>query len=514
MKDFSASLQNIEDRLLLIPEDARDLETLRDELQTIMSLIQDQILERHLSLEEIKSIDKQAGRIKHIAAFFGKLEHISECLLAEAGGEASHILSKGFRGTKIEDGRETMLEWQSLETKQYASQESLNSKLLRQWFLDNLSDPFPDRQTKETLVWKTNALLETASPQKDSKFSLSTQPIDVQQCALWFINSRRRSQWTSLFRQFAQSDKLTMKKLMDHLLEEEDVARPGRNLALESILEVDAKGIRCNQIELSKRVEDCRELFSSLMEWLRQKPKEKVGDWMDEVIEEAKMELKEERKALREERERIAYSDRDNEGGQRQQKRKNSDDDYAELAEESEDRRRSGRIVKRKFAQVDEGRSAGFNYPACETPHSLNSSAYLGDSSGSISSWSSSGSSRRLPSLFESNDSLSRSVSATSSVSSLASYDAFHKVPGSPTLRILKNTQSFIADQSHLQPLQSYEPGQTRMTELTSFQLSHPWPTEAQTSLPITSGTELARPVDIPMQKSTTILFPVGSYHN
>ena len=327
-------------------------------------------------------------------------------------------------------------------------QETLNSKVLRRWFLDHVADPFPSRKTKEDLVTATNALIEGEPANDKPSTSLSNQPIDYSQCTLWFINSRRRSHWTDFYRCYAHSDKARMRRFVDCLKHEIDIEEPGPNDELEVLLVCENES--CCENDMPTRVRECRETFTQMMDWLRQITKEKVGDWMDDVIREAKVELKKERAAKRVERKRIAEVHQRRDDEEREQQRRKVEP-VGEQHREGLPLRRSDRTQKRKEAERSE-RKEHRRMTAFHTPRHTTHSAHFTPSSAGSSAWTSSDGGLRVPSLVQSDEGVC--LRTASSSSSLASFDDFKRSPGSPTLHILKNSQAKGCGQDALKPLQ------------------------------------------------------------
>ncbi|KAK0564620.1 hypothetical protein OC844_001611 [Tilletia horrida] len=132
---------------------------------------------------------------------------LASCLLAieEAHGVVQHwakhevqnLLHQGLR---------------HLEPSQLNStSDALNASLLRQWFLDNLVNPTPDKEEKENLVRRTNALPDGGLGGRDKK------PLTYQQVLLWFINMRRRSGWTEFKQIYGRRDKPKFQQLLKAL---------------------------------------------------------------------------------------------------------------------------------------------------------------------------------------------------------------------------------------------------------------------------------------------------------
>ncbi|CAD6984146.1 unnamed protein product [Tilletia controversa] len=178
--------------------------------------------------------------------------------------------------------------------------DSLNSKVLRQWFADNIVNPFLDTKTKNAVVAKTNAL------PGGGRGGRAQKPIDGRQVMLWFINMRRRSGWTSFRKVYARKDTARLDRLVSALRRQGEAPPAGVTDGLASLMcawnvpMVVERAKKSNQsvaIPLSTvnpatadptgtiRAKACRNAYSKMMDFISAGAKERVGDWLDEILE-------------------------------------------------------------------------------------------------------------------------------------------------------------------------------------------------------------------------------------
>ncbi|UZJ53299.1 hypothetical protein CBS101457_002619 [Exobasidium rhododendri] len=429
------SLYDIEQSLLLSVNDEVKLKALAKVLNETRSAIEHYAGRGALSTEELCLFDEQAARIKHIATLFASLEKSGCDVLKDTTDRMRYILinDKRFKSSQVE------AQEQSLKMKSEANpmQETLNSKLLRQWFLDHVADPFPSKRTKDDLVLTTNALVQSSSTatNKRTAVALSNQPIDYSQCTLWFINSRRRSHWTDFYRHFAHSDKGRMRLLVEFFKREEEgeaVEPTSHSEELIRLLRCPKPSDKsCCQDAMEVRVRECREIYTHMMNWLRQITKEQVGDWMDEIVQEAKLELKQEKRLRLEERKRGALvPDKKANEERKRHKRKSSNVEFEESSNRRSDRNQKRKIVERTEVEQHQPVQGWSN----RSDHDRRVTQF--SDSATESYWTSNDSSLRVSSSSSSSSILQASPATTVSSFSMSSYDAFPNVPRSPTLNI------------------------------------------------------------------------------
>ncbi|CAD6958442.1 unnamed protein product [Tilletia controversa] len=91
------------------------------------------------------------------------------------------------------------------------SSKFFNTKILRDWFVDNLDNPFPDTKTKDDLVAETNALPGDGAGGRASK------PMNTIQLRNWFSDMRFRSGWASFKKIYARNNSVAFQGLIDAL---------------------------------------------------------------------------------------------------------------------------------------------------------------------------------------------------------------------------------------------------------------------------------------------------------
>ncbi|KAK0527288.1 hypothetical protein OC835_005025 [Tilletia horrida] len=221
-----------------------------------------------------------------------------------------------------------------------ASPDALNAALLRQWFLDNLVNPTPDKEEKEDLVRRTNALPDGGLGGRDKK------PLTYQQVVLWFINMRRRSGWTEFKQLYGRRDKPKFEQLLKALERQPSAPSSGTkdevaalmnawNVPLQSEL---AEGTtaddsddeddcvasnkgrrgqprRSTSSTASKktapssktaaakdpkgtlRAKECREAYDKMVDFVSAGQKERVRDWLGQVLKDVEKKPKAKKRA-------------------------------------------------------------------------------------------------------------------------------------------------------------------------------------------------------------------------
>lgn len=171
-------------------------------------------------------------------------------------------------------------------TNQTDLSESLPSSVMRQWFLANLDSPYPTSEEKDNLTIDTNETLLRASTPHDKLFS-------VEQLTLWFINARRRSGWTAIYKKFARGDRDRMAALMQAKMH--DTGLHPRSAPAPSILFHSLDDLLCDNLERPITAKDRKEFeesWSGMISWIKYGVKEKVGDWVYELAAAHKKTLK------------------------------------------------------------------------------------------------------------------------------------------------------------------------------------------------------------------------------
>ena len=165
---------------------------------------------------------------------------------------------------------------------------ALNAKHMRNWFLRNLGHPFPSREEKEMILAETNACIRDRSMR-----------LRYSQIVLWFINTRRRSGWTSFLRCYARGDKTKLLELAWAIQNEEGGTHETRHWSAGNLRDLPAGSRRSIQSDTSSAQRHIRTLLPNLnddaictmrREWsriadrVRIGAKERVGEWVEEVI--------------------------------------------------------------------------------------------------------------------------------------------------------------------------------------------------------------------------------------
>ncbi|CCU98130.1 Hypothetical homeodomain transcription factor bE [Malassezia sympodialis ATCC 42132] len=190
------------------------------------------------------------------------------------------------------DEIQSILEKESIKlTQAFVSSErrdaGLNAVQMRDWFLKNMGYPFPSRSDKLRILKTTNR-----------QGAVKSQVLKYNQVVLWFINTRRRSGWTKFLRRYAQGDKTKMLELVWALETSVGGTHASRYWS-SGIGPVSATKIRdgkkerkitrmtikeympnANDYELEKMYSE----WKKIVERIRYGVKERVGDWVEEVI--------------------------------------------------------------------------------------------------------------------------------------------------------------------------------------------------------------------------------------
>ncbi len=236
---------------------------------------------------------QDAGIIKQV--FQSLLNCIS--LLEEASGTFADECAT------FKHGNQQQQQHTSPPTEREASVEANRSlsgqQALRHFFLENLHNPFPDKEAKEDLLVRVNDGVPADEQMSDASM------------ALWFINIRRRSGWTAFNRKYAHGSKENLRQLVDLLDLEtpaEDhtssahTAQPHGQDALRTMLIEFANNKRDSELvqiddrprrqtkkgqedfEAATDADQCRADYRAIVESIAIRPAERVGEWIDEVI--------------------------------------------------------------------------------------------------------------------------------------------------------------------------------------------------------------------------------------
>lgn len=165
---------------------------------------------------------------------------------------------------------------------------SLNSTYMRAWFLENLGHPFPSREDKNRILKKTNASART-----------NTEHLAYNQAVLWFINTRRRSGWTTFLRSYAAKDKAMLLEIAWAIQSEQGGSHASRGwsagprsidgitrpLLCNAEEETPTYALRQLYPEASEEyLAELRKSWNEVIERIKVGAKDRIGDWVDEVI--------------------------------------------------------------------------------------------------------------------------------------------------------------------------------------------------------------------------------------
>jgi len=218
-----------------------------------------------------------SDRLQQLAHLLHEERTQMQCIHSAANMELATILrgpakQPSVRGASCSDRRDP----------------ALNAKNMRNWFLRNLGHPFPSREEKEMILAETNACIRDHSMR-----------LRYSQIVLWFINTRRRSGWTSFLRCYARGDKTKLLELAWAIQNEEGGTHETRHWSAGNLRDLPAGSRRSIQSDTSSARRHIRTLLPNLnddaictmrREWsriadrVRIGAKERVGEWMEEVI--------------------------------------------------------------------------------------------------------------------------------------------------------------------------------------------------------------------------------------
>lgn len=173
------------------------------------------------------------------------------------------------------------------QTKSLDLSESLPSYHMRKHFLEHLDNPYPSQNDKESLVEATNA-----SSAQRKKSEERGNDLQLNQLTLWFINARRRSGWSSILRKFARNDHQRMSLLMQTKMDTCNMSSHHERspaILAHSVDDVLRDNLgRLNDADKKEFEDD----WTSMISWLKYGVKEKVGDWVYDIVAISKKPLK------------------------------------------------------------------------------------------------------------------------------------------------------------------------------------------------------------------------------
>nr|DBA11481.1 TPA_inf: bE [Pseudozyma hubeiensis] len=216
--------------------------------------------------DTLQQVHRVAGRVQVLAKTLLCLEQHSETLISEIAIDANRVLQEAD-GNRIEGSCQDL-------------SEKLPSYHMRKHFLNTLDHPYPTQEEKEALVRITNE--STAS---DESYSTSRPPLGVHQLTLWFINARRRSGWSHILKRFAREDRSRMKRLVQAKLH-----APGSSAHLSissGLLPFTLDDILRDNLGRPLTPADKKQFeddWASMISWIKYGVKEKVGDWVYDLV--------------------------------------------------------------------------------------------------------------------------------------------------------------------------------------------------------------------------------------
>ncbi|CBQ67986.1 homeodomain transcription factor bE2 [Sporisorium reilianum SRZ2] len=199
-------------------------------------------------------------RIQLVAQTRHRLEEMFEELDGEMLREANKAIQDNAKSK------------QSLEVEQDLS-ETLPSYHMRKHFLATLDNPYPSQADKDTILRTTN----------DSAAGTGRPPLDAHQLTLWFINARRRSGWTHILRKFARGDRSRMKVLVQTKMASSGLLAPVPSGTLACSLD----GVLSDNLGRPLTAADKKEFeedWDSMLSWIKYGVKEKVGEWVYDLV--------------------------------------------------------------------------------------------------------------------------------------------------------------------------------------------------------------------------------------
>ncbi|TKY90799.1 hypothetical protein EX895_000797 [Sporisorium graminicola] len=153
--------------------------------------------------------------------------------------------------------------------------ETLPSYHMRKHFLVTLDSPYPTQADKEALVQITN----------DSSAGAGRPPLETHQLTLWFINARRRSGWSNILRKFARGDRSRMMALVKSKMVSSRLSAPLQSDELSLIRSLDDNlSDNLGRPLTAADKKEFEEDWDSMISWIRYGVKEKVGEWVYDLV--------------------------------------------------------------------------------------------------------------------------------------------------------------------------------------------------------------------------------------
>ncbi|WFC98192.1 hypothetical protein MYAM1_000916 [Malassezia yamatoensis] len=229
---------------------------------------------------------KLAPTTRHLGARVGqRLERLAQLLRAEQ--HEVNMMRTTTRNELRELLQNSSIARESSDSIQDKGDASLNAGKMRAWFLKNLGYPFPTRSAKKSILAETNAEARDNS-----------ECLVYNQAVLWFINTRRRSGWTTFLRSYAKGDKAMLLEIAWALQHEQGGTHEQRCWSAgPRTVDGVTRQLMCSQArqntftlrdlfpEASERfLNELRSDWVQIVERIKVGAKDKIGDWVNDVI--------------------------------------------------------------------------------------------------------------------------------------------------------------------------------------------------------------------------------------
>lgn len=201
-------------------------------------------------------------RITQLASVLSHQYFEADSLRSTATTEANRIVGYPNKPSRIKSGNER-------------NEQTLNAVFMRDWFLRHLGHPFPARHEKLEILFQTN------------RSSHPGTRLEYNQAMLWFINSRRRSGWTSFLRKYANGDKTLLMEIARALENEQGGTHVQRGWSAGNstytVRPTPLPDLFSNASETM--LSRLRREWADIVEWVTIGVNDRIGDWVDQVID-------------------------------------------------------------------------------------------------------------------------------------------------------------------------------------------------------------------------------------
>lgn len=291
-EELRQSLLDLEQELLHVllgPPDPVRAAELRYSTVRMHSELQRQAAQHQLMRETRQLGVRVSLHIEQLARIVRDQQGEVERRRASVRAESEPILSRALRRQPRERRQEAVYRGTPASSvEENVSEQRLNTSCMRAWFLCNVGHPFPNRGEKDAIITQTN---ETATDE--------LARVGYSQTVLWFINSRRRSGWTRFLRKYAGNEKPKMLEIAWALEQEAGGTHEQRGWSAGlSITEacgrrsINTRSLRqgLSVAEVCPwaspvQLDEMRHDWSKLLEWVRFGVKERIGDWLFDLME-------------------------------------------------------------------------------------------------------------------------------------------------------------------------------------------------------------------------------------